>query len=199
MKRVNWLSAACAAGLFAVAQQGLASPAAQSTKQFVEGAVPLVEMGVTVPKAASAQTLGSRARVTSTATAYGGFELSNTTTVYILVRGNSLGTLGITQDYLDAPRVRLYDRQGQDLINQEGRPGFNFCLSSNTSTDLPVINYYQNVRGQPVHSRDACLAAIFPAGAYTFSVTPSIPGVTTNSVSSSPTFGEELFEVTLNP
>lgn len=198
MERVNWLSAACAVGLFAVGQQGLASPSAQATKQFVDGSLRMVQMGASLPKAASAQTLGSRAMVTSSDTVYGGFELSNTTTVYVLVRGNSLGTLGITQDYLDAPRVRLYNAQGQDLINDEGRPGFNFCLSS-SSTDLPVINYYQNVRGQPVHSGDACLAAIFPAGAYTFSVTPSIPGVTTDSTSSSPPFGEMLFEVTLNP
>lgn len=199
MERLNWLSAVCAVGFFAVAQQGLASPSGQATKQFVDGSIRMVQTGASLPKAASAQTLGSRARATSIDTVYGGFELANTTTVYILVRGNSLGTLGVTQDYLDAPRVRLYNAQGQDLINDEGRPGFNFCLNSSTTTDLPVINYYQNVRGQPVHPRDACFAAVFTAGAYTFSVTPSIPGVTTDSTSSSPPSGELLFEVTLNP
>jgi hypothetical protein len=131
---------------------------------------------------------------------FGGFQLTNTTVVYILVRGNSLGTLNVTQGYLDAPRVRLYNARGDDLIvDGNNRAGFNACLASNTSTDKPVLDYYQAVRGQPANGRDSCFAGNFAPGAYTFSVTPSIPGVTTSTFQSTPTFGEVLFEVTLGP
>ena len=181
MNGVNRLSAACAVGFFAVSQQGAASPPAETTKEIavLDGSVQMFEKGAPIAKSALTQTLGSRATVTQTATLYGGFELRSTALVYILVRGNSLGTLGVTQAYLDAPRVRLYNSQGQDLVSQSGYTGFNFCLSANTVTDLPVLNYYANVRGQPAHSFDSCYAAVFAAGVYTFSVTPSIPGVTT--------------------
>jgi hypothetical protein len=145
------------------------------------------------------KTLGSRATVSSSATHYGGFELASAANVYILVRGNSLGTLGVTQGYLDAPRVRIYNAQGQDMVmDTGGRAGFNTCLSSN-SASAPVANYYQSVRGQAAHARDACIAQTLPPGAYTFSVTPSIPGVTTGSTQSAPQSGEVLFEVTLGP
>ena len=50
----------------------------------------------------------------------GGFQLASSTTVYILVRGNSLSTLGVTSNYLDAPRVRLFNQAGQDLIFDNG-------------------------------------------------------------------------------
>ena len=148
-------------------------------------------------KAASARSVASRATATTSITVYGGFELANAATVYILVRGNSLGTLGVTPFYLDAPRVRLYNNLGVDQVSQGGLPGFNGCLAS-ASTDLPVVNYYANVRGQPVHSRDSCIAVTASAGAFTFSVTPSTTS-TSSSHSSSPPSGELLFEVTLGP
>ena len=149
------------------------------------------------PGGASAKTLGSRATVSPTATLYGGFELSNSALVYILVRGNSLGTLGVTQGFLDAPRVRIYNSQGQDIVSDQGvMAGFNGCSTSSTSA-TPVVNYYQNVRGQPAHVRDACIAQTLAPGPYTFSVTPSTPGVTTDSMASTPNVGEVLFEVTL--
>jgi hypothetical protein len=151
-----------------------------------------------LPKAASAQSFGSRGTVTSSATMYGAFQITQRTTVYILVRGNSLQTLGVTNNYLDAPRVRLYDAGGSDLVTDGTRPGFNACVSSN-EFNVAVVSYYQNVRNQPVNERDGCLGVILDAGVYTFSVTPSIPGVTTTTGQSNPASGEVLFEITLNP
>jgi hypothetical protein len=153
-----------------------------------------------IEKAASVQSLASRATSSSAATVYGAFALSGTTTVYILVRGPSLTTLGVTQNALDAPWTRLFDQAGNDLISTAGIPGFTTCLGS-AATDAPVVNYYQAVRNAPVHSRDSCIAASLPAGAYTFSVTPSLPGATSpaGGVASSPAAGEILFEVTLGP
>lgn len=144
-------------------------------------------------KAAVVGTLGSRATATATAPVYGGFTLSNATTVYILVRGNSLGTLGITQAYLDLPRLRLYNSAGTDLVfDNAGRPGFNRCTST---TDQAVVNFYA-ARGQPASSSDACIGANFSAGTFTFSVTPTNITGGPNSV---PQFGEILFEVILGP
>lgn len=144
----------------------------------------------------NAKVLGSRGIVSSAATLYGGFELGTASRVYILVRGNSLGTLGVTPAYLDSPRVRLYNASGGDMVSQGGLPGFNDCLASNTETDLPVVNYYAGVRGQPVDGRDSCYTAFFAAGAYTFSVTPSVAG-STSSRTSVPSSGSVLFEVSL--
>jgi hypothetical protein len=146
---------------------------------------------------ATTKSLGSRATVSSGATLFGGFEVSTDSLIYILVRGNSLGTLGVTQAYLDAPRVRLFNAAGGDLVTQGGVPGFNDCLASNTVTDLPVVNYYSQVRAAPVQDRDSCYAVSLPGGAYTFTVTPSIPGVTSSGTSSSPSQGQVLFEVTI--
>jgi hypothetical protein len=79
---------------------------------------------VTGAKAVSTQTLGSRGTVTPSATLFGGFEIKAQADVYILVRGNSLGTLGVTQAFLDAPRVRLFTGAGQDIvIDSFGRAG----------------------------------------------------------------------------
>lgn len=146
---------------------------------------------------ATASSLGSRGTVSSGTPIFGGFALLTQSTVLILVRGNSLGTLGVTQGYLDAPRVRLYNGQGVDLVNQGGLPGFNSCLASNTVTDYPVVYYYSVIRQQPVEPRDSCYAATLPAGVYTFSVSPSIAGVTSNNATSTPSTGEILFEVSL--
>jgi hypothetical protein len=134
------------------------------------------------------KTLGSRGTVTPTATLFGGFEISEASTVYILVRGNSLGTLGVTQGFLDAPLVRLFDGQGHDLIGTTASPGFTGC-SSTANSGAAVVNYYTNVRHQAAHERDGCTAQTLPAGVYTFTVTPS--------TLSAPTSGEILFEVTL--
>jgi hypothetical protein len=151
-------------------------------------------------KAATVQSLASRATSSPAATVYGAFALSGTTTVYILVRGPSLTTLGVTPNALDVPWTRLFDQSGNDLISTAGTPGFTTCVGS-AATDAPVVNYYQAVRNAPVHSRDSCIAVSLPAGAYTFSVTPSMPGTTSpaGGAVSSPASGEILFEVTLGP
>jgi hypothetical protein len=138
----------------------------------------------------SAKTLGSRATVTPALTLFGGFELTSASTVYILARGNSLGTLGVTQNFLDSPRVRLFNSQGQDMLTDAGTAGFTGCSAANAGT--AVVNYYTNVRGQAPHARDGCTAQTLQAGVYTFTVTPSTTGTV-----SSPSSGEVLFEVTL--
>jgi hypothetical protein len=53
------------------------------------------------------------------------------------------------------------------------------------------------VRGVPAAFRDGCIAQNLSPGAYTFSVTPSIPGVTSLNALSAPSSGQVLFEVTL--
>jgi hypothetical protein len=180
--------AGCLLGLLAIAQPyyALASESEAATLRMMDPS----------PKSAPTDSLGSRATVTSTATVFGSFAISSATVVYILIRGNSLGTLGVTQGYLDAPRARFYNAQGQDIVTDlSGRPGFNLCSSTNTLA-APVVSYYQNTRGAPTHERDACVAVSLQAGVYTFSVTPSITGVT-SSIASAPSSGEVLFEVTL--
>ena len=143
------------------------------------------------------KSVGARGVVSSSSTMFGGFEVSNSARVYILVRGNSLGSLGVTQAYMDAPRVRLFNQSGSDLVSQGGMPGFNFC-SASASTDAAVVQYYAG-RGQPVNTRDTCYTTVLGAGAYTFSVTPS-NGANSASATSSTFSGEVLFEVTLlNP
>ena len=154
------------------------------------------EMGTVVGTPAAgggstAKTLGSRATASPSATLFGGFELAASSTVYVLVRGNSLGTLGVTQNFLDAPRVRLFNSQGQDLLTDGGVAGFTGC-SSNANAGGAVVTYYTGTRGQPPSGRDACTAQALAAGVYTFTVTPSMTGMV-----SSPTTGETLFEVTL--
>jgi WD40 repeat protein len=140
----------------------------------------------------SAKSLGSRATASPVATLFGGFELAAASTVYILVRGNSLGTLGVTQSFLDSPRARLFDSQGRDLLTDGlGAAGITGC-GANQNSGGPVVTYYTNVRSQPPHARDACTAQTLPAGVYTFTVTPSTSGAV-----SSPASGEILFEVTL--
>ena len=193
-KAVRWLAASIA---FAGLSQG--AVALEGGAAAVRGEVTPAPAQLAVPKAATAQSFGSRATVTATATMYGAFEVPQPTIVYILVRGNSLQTLGVTGNYLDAPRLRLY-KDGVDLIiDGTGRVGTNYCLASNTDFNAAVVSYYQNVRGQPVHQRDACIALqINVAGAYTFTVTPSILGSTSSEAVSSRT-GEVLFEITLNP
>jgi hypothetical protein len=165
------------------------------------GVMPGLLDHIGIEKSASASTVGARGFVGPVDTMFGGFEINQATTVYILVRGNSLGALGITNGYLDAPHVRLYNQAGTDLITQSGFVGFNDCLSSNTTTDLQIINYYA-ARGIPVQPRDTCLAAFMQPGTYTFSVTPSVLNGN-NSIRASgnngPAAGQILFEVKLGP
>lgn len=199
-KAIRWAGAAAA--LLAISQAATAQTGqlgAAAGAAFAPAAP--AGQSTEIPKAASTQTLGSRGTVTPTATLFGGFQLAQRAVVYILVRGNSLGTLGVTNNFLDAPRVRIVDSQGDVVTDSFGRAGFNECLASNTTFSGPVVTYYQNVRGQPVHPRDACVALDFPAGVYTFTVTPTIPGVTAapQSGASSPSSGEVLFEITLGP
>jgi len=152
---------------------------------------------VMIPKSASANTVASRGFVSASQTLYGGFSLAAASTVYILVRGNSMSTLNVTQNYLDAPRVRLFDQANRDiLVDGLGNPGSNGC-DNTASNKAPVYNYYQS-RGA-VQSRDFCIVAALSAGVYTFTVTPSIPGSTTVATASAPSSGEVLFEVTLGP
>lgn len=198
MERTAWIAATCSSALLSICTSAVGNSGTENAGSFVFPA-DSSQIGTAVPKAASAQTLGARGFVTSLTPLYGAFELRSSTVVYLIVRGNSLGALGITQDYLDAPRVRIYNRLGTDLVSDtSGRVGFNGCSSSNTFA-APVRNFYAFTRAAPASDRDACFAQTFPAGVYTFSVTPSIPGVTSNTTTSSPPAGEVLFEVTFNP
>ena len=194
MTITNRIAAACAVGLLTVSLECHANAAGE--KIVTVSPAP----GAVVPKSATVQTLGSRATSSAAATIYGGFSFSNDTTVYILVRGPSLRTLGITQNVLDAPWVRLYNSAGVDLVTTGSTKGFTACLSS-VATDAPVVTYYQVTRREPVDARDSCVAATLSAGTYTFSVTPSTPGLTSpvGGASSFPSSGEILFEVTLGP
>jgi hypothetical protein len=186
MKFMSRIAEACAVGFLVFCCTGYASeqPGQNGNNQ-----------------AAVAQTLGSRGYVDRNFPIFGGFELANTTVVYVLVRGPSLNTLAGITGYLDFPRVRLYDGAGRDLITGLAQPGTGGCFTNtvlNIGTSF-VINYYQNVRRQPVNARDTCFAFTLPAGVYTFDARASIPGLTTSTDQSSPAAGEVLFEVTLGP
>lgn len=178
--------------------------AQQMMENPTEGAAPLPGGALAMrPKSgAVAQTLGARAVATATNSLSGAFQIPSATTVYILVRGNSLRDLGInTTTYLDYPRVRVFNAQGQDVVfDNNNNAGFNQCSSAN-SVSAPVVNYYTNVRPQPPNVRDACAAYVFQPGVYSFGVQPSIPGVTvpTGYTSSDLSSGDTLFEITLNP
>jgi len=192
MRSTSQKSTAFAIALLALSASAWADFAANS-----EGVSALARVWVSaekdgpVAKAAGVQVLGSRATVDAIGPLYGGFYLTATTNVYILVRGNSLGTLGITQAYLDGPRVRVFNSAGTDLIfDNLSNPGFNACSSTGQFSG-PVYTLYTN-RGQPAHARDACTAHSFPAGGYSFSVLPT-------AGQSVPSIGEVLFEISFNP
>jgi hypothetical protein len=156
-------------------------------------------------KATSTQTIAARGTVSPTAPMYGAFEIRSSAVVYILVRGPSLTTLGVTPNSLDAPWLRLFDASGNDLTHTNlsggGQINGGGGCDSSSSLDRPVIDYYAVVRNSPAHERDSCLATgALPAGVYTFQIQPSIPGVTSyQGLSSSPSTGEILFEATLAP
>ena len=199
MTVLNQIAAACALGFFAFCGEGRASNQVSAPVELGKSTLINGQSDANIHLAASVQSLGSRASVAgATQPVYGGFTLSNTTVVYILVRGPSLRTLGVIPNPLDAPWVRLYDGANRDLVATFGTPGGAGCTSTGTLTRL-VFDYYQTVRNQPVDSRDTCYALTLAAGVYTFSVTASIPGGTAGNtgVSSSPSAGEILFEVTL--
>lgn len=197
MKRNLRTPVALAAALTALSLPSSADvfSGAAATATAASGAFPITVLSAGVPKALSTTTLGSRGTVTPSATLFGGFQINSPGDIYIAVRGNSLGTLGVTQSFLDAPRTRLFNQAGQDLINDaSGNAGFNACVAG-SAFGGPVVSYYQNVRGAPVHLRDACVAVNVPAGVYTFTVTPS----SQSGVTSVPSSGQVLFEVTLAP
>ena len=176
MRVTNWISKACAVGFLVCCGAGYANHGAVLT------------------------TSGARGYVDRNYPLFGGFTLSNSTVVYVLVRGPSLRTLAGIPGYLDLPWSRLYDSTGRDLINVNNTPGTFSCLRSRTEVGANfVVDYYQNIRRQLVDPRDMCFAFTLSAGVYTFDVRPSIPGVTSTTVASSPSAGEVLFEVTLNP
>ena len=187
----GFVAATAVAGLLAATAATAASPYLYSPRQALLPGFGNQDMAI--PKAASTVTLGSRAVSNSSETVFGGFELAQQAKVYVLVRGNSLGTLGITQNYLDSPHVRIYNQAGVDIYSQNGFNGFNGCTAQN---DAEVVNYYA-AKNAPVATEDACLSDIFPAGVYTFTVTPSIAG--SNSPINSLRTGEILFEVKLGP
>ena len=176
MRVTNWISKACAVGFLVCCGAGYANHGAVLT------------------------TSGARGYVDRNYPLFGGFTLSNQTVVYVLVRGPSLRTLANIPGFLDLPWVRLYDGANRDLINENNTPGTFSCLRSRTSVGANfVVDYYQNIRRAPVDERDTCFAFTLAAGVYTFDVRPAIPGVTSTTVASSPSAGEVLFEVTLNP
>jgi hypothetical protein len=151
------------------------------------------------------QSLGVRTTVTPTETAYGGFELTQATTVLILARGSSLRRLGIAQNPLLVPRLRVF-RDGMDIAGTADPPGVSLC----SATPVPpggnaapaVIAYYRDVRRQPAEFDDTCFSAFLEPGVYTFTVTPGIQGITVPGTGR-PTqeqgseSGEVLVEVTL--
>jgi hypothetical protein len=127
----------------------------------------------------------TRGTVTPTAPMFGSFALANTSVMYIVVRGQSLKTLGYTQNPLDLPNVRVYDASGNDVLsNASGGVTVAGCPGS-----APVNNYYANFRGGALDVNDTCVSAPLAAGVYSFTINP-------NTSSSA---GELLFEVTVNP
>jgi hypothetical protein len=195
MTITHGIAAVLTLGLLSLCCEGQANGPEPSGKQVIAPPVSVQDLA----KSATVQSLGSRATITASAPMFGAFALSNAATVYLLVRGPSLRTLGVTQNALDAPWTRLYNATGVDLVTTAGTLGFTTCLGS-AATDAPVVTYYQTVRNAPVGARDSCVAATLPAGVYTFSVQPSIAGVTSPAgMSSTPASGEILFEVTLGP
>src|SRR5512135_844051 len=89
-------AAALPALAFAGPRESLQAPANPA-----EGAAVVLHGLLAAPKSGLAQTLGARATATATASLSGGFELKQSTVVYLLVRGNSLRDLNInTTTYL---------------------------------------------------------------------------------------------------
>jgi len=178
----TWQYPAMPGGALSLARNG---PNATNSPQNYAGQTATIQVAVQNANGAPLNTIGSRGTVTTAAPMYGGFTLVNAATVMIAVRGPSLQTLGVTQNPLDAPGLRIFDGAGADLLfNSGGAPGIAACPASNTTAA-----YYAGVRGQPLDARDACSSSTsLPAGVYTFTISPT----------STDTNGEVLFEVTFN-
>ena len=178
----TWVYPAMPGGAQSLSRNG---PNATNSPQNFAGQTGTIQVAVQNTTGAPLNTIGSRGTVTTAAPMYGGFTLANAATVMIAVRGPSLQTLGVTQNPLDAPGLRIFDGAGTDLLfNSTGAPGIAACPASNTTAA-----YYAGVRGQPLDGRDACSSSTsLPAGVYTFTITPT----------STDTNGEVLFEVTFN-
>jgi len=141
------------------------------------------------PTDARLATIGTRATVGAGSLVFGGFTVSGSPsvrqTVYIVVRGPSLQTLGITQNPLDLPGLRVFDSLGADVLtNVNGGHGVTTCPASHT-----VATFYRTVRGQELGANDTCVSVSLGGGVYTFTIEPM----------SADTAGEVLFEVLYNP
>ena len=141
------------------------------------------------PTDAKLATIGTRATVGTGSLVFGGFTISGSPTVkqtvYIVVRGPSLQTLGITQDPLDLPGLRVFDSLGNDVLtNTSAGHGVTTCPAAHT-----VAIFYRTVRGQELGANDSCVSVSLGGGVYTFTIEPT----------SADTSGEVLFEVLYNP
>ena len=178
----TWVYPAMPGGALSLSRNG---PNATNSPQNYAGQTGTIQVVVQNANGAPLRTIGSRGSVTTAAPMFGGFTLVDTAMVMIAVRGPSLQTLGVTQNPLDAPGLRIYDGAGADLLfGSGGAAGIAACPASNATSA-----YYAGVRGQPLDARDACSSPTsLPAGVYTFSINPT----------STDTNGEVLFEVTFN-
>jgi hypothetical protein len=131
---------------------------------------------------AAGKTLGSRATISAGAPLYGGFQVASSGQhqIYLLVRGESLRTLGITSNNMDRARLQFFNGQGQLQVSANACSG-------------PAADYYRFVRGAPASPNDVCwsIGGFVASGAYTFSVTPDSSGFRQS--------GEVLFEVAIDP
>lgn len=142
-----------------------------------------------LPTDAKLATIGTRATVGAGSLVFGGFTVSGSPsvkqTVYIVVRGPSLQTLGITQNPLELPGLRVFDSTGADVLtNVNGGHGVTTCPASHV-----VATFYRTVRGQELGANDTCVSVSLGGGVYTFTIEPM----------SADTAGEVLFEVLYNP
>jgi len=142
-----------------------------------------------LPTDARLATIGTRATVAAGALVYGGFTVSGLATtkqnVFIVVRGPSLQTLGVTQDPLDLPGLRVFDATGTDVLNNvSGGHGVTTCPAAH-----PVATFYRVTRGQALGANDTCVSVSLGGGVYTFTIEPT----------AADTAGQVLFEVLYNP
>jgi hypothetical protein len=132
---------------------------------------------------ASLAQFASRATLTPSGTVYGAFALVNPSSLYIAVRGPSLGTLGVSANPHTHPKLNLFNASGTPLVSS------NLC-NGTSSDQLAVLSYYQS-RGAPLTANDPCLGYVsttLPAGVYTFQVVPDASAASNS--------GEVLFETT---
>jgi len=140
-----------------------------------------------LPTDARLGSIGTRATVAAGALVYGGFTISGLAAtkqnVFIVVRGPSLQTLGVTQDPLDLPGLRVFDAAGNDVLNNAaGGHGVTTCAAAH-----PVATLYRTTR-QALDANDSCVSVSLGGGTYTFTIEPT----------AADTSGEVLFEVLYN-